>query len=74
MAEGICSNDTGGLTEYECALLAGLPNAPSVYAPDSELAERRTEFVLEKMLECGYITDECMREILSEKSKNNPVI
>lgn len=66
-AKGICGKDTGELTEYECALLAGLPNAPGVYAPDSEFAERRTEIVLENMWECGYITDECMREILSEK-------
>lgn len=71
-AEGICGKDISELTEYECALLAGLPNAPSVYAPNSELSERRTEIVLENMSECGYITEENMRNILS-RSKNNVI-
>lgn len=66
-AEGICGKDIGELTEYECALLAGLPNAPSVYAPDGGLAEKRTEIVLENMSECGYISEEDIRELLLGK-------
>ena len=36
------------LSEYECAMLAGLPNAPTAYSPDTspELAEQRTKQVL----------------------------
>lgn len=66
-AEGICGKNISELSEYECALLAGLPNAPSIYAPDDELAEKRTEIVLENMSECGYISHEDMQELLSEK-------
>lgn len=37
------------LSDYECAMLAGIPNAPSVYSPDvsPKLAAERTEQVLE---------------------------
>ena len=45
------------LTDEQCAVLAGLPQAPSVYSPDEnpELADRRAEQVLAAMRECGYI-------------------
>ncbi|MCM1578361.1 MAG: transglycosylase domain-containing protein [Ruminococcus sp.] len=37
------------LTDYECAMLAGIPNAPSVYSPlvSPRLAAERTEQVME---------------------------
>lgn len=42
----------------EASMLAGVPNAPSVYAPtvNPELAKKRQYHVLNKMLEYGYIT------------------
>ena len=42
---------------YESTLLAGIPNAPSVYAPtkNPELAKQRQAQVLEKMVKCGYL-------------------
>lgn len=45
------------MTDYEATLLAGVPNAPSVYAPTKniELAHKRQKQVLSKMVECGYI-------------------
>lgn len=45
------------LTDEQCAVLAGIPQAPSVYSPDNspELAEQRAEQVLSAMRECGYI-------------------
>ena len=45
------------LTNEQCAVLAGLPQAPSVYSPDvsPELAEQRTQQVLAAMRECGYV-------------------
>jgi len=46
------------LTLPECALIAGLPAAPSVYSPlvDPKMAKKRQELVLQRMLTCGYIT------------------
>lgn len=46
------------LTEYECAMLAGIPQAPSSYSPfqSPRLCRQRTEQVLEGMVECGAVT------------------
>lgn len=45
------------LTDEQCAVLAGLPQAPSVYSPDvsPQLAEQRAGQVIAAMKECGYI-------------------
>lgn len=57
------------LTRLECAELAGIPNAPSKYsvknAPDE--VRKRSEEVLKAMLSAGYINEEDVGEILSEK-------
>ena len=47
------------MTDYEATLLAGVPNAPSVYAPTKnlDLAHKRQKQVLNKMVECGYLTE-----------------
>lgn len=44
----------------EASMLAGVPNAPSVYAPTKnlELAKERQQHVLRKMIKYGYITKE----------------
>ena len=41
-------------------MLAGVPNAPSVYAPtvNPDLAKKRQYHVLKTMVEYGYITNE----------------
>lgn len=46
-------------------MLAGVPNAPSVYAPtvNPDLAKKRQHHVLNKMVENGYITQEQADEI-----------
>ncbi len=48
------------LTLEESALLAGLPKAPSRFNPfvNPELAKKRRDYVLRRMLEEGYITRE----------------
>ena len=45
------------LTDEQCAVLAGIPQAPSAYSPDvsPELAQQRAQQVLKSMRECGYI-------------------
>ncbi|MCI6855019.1 MAG: transglycosylase domain-containing protein [Firmicutes bacterium] len=47
----------GQMNDYECTMLAGIPNAPSVYSPDVNptLAEQRRQQVLVCMAEAGYI-------------------
>lgn len=52
--------DVSQLTLSECALLAGLPQKPSVYSPHENLraAIRRRDVVLNRMCELGYITPE----------------
>lgn len=44
----------------QCAMFAGLPQAPSVYAPNSdfEAAKKRQSEVLARMVSAGYITQE----------------
>lgn len=66
-ARGYFNKKPSELSEYECAMLAGLPNAPSVYSPDEspELARQRLEQVLDSMLANGAITEEKMRELLA---------
>lgn len=48
------------MTEYESTLLAGIPNAPSRYAPtkNPELAAKRQMQVLRRMEACGYFSEE----------------
>ena len=55
-AKGYYGKNVSELSFYECTMLAGIPNAPSVYAPtvNPELAERRRQIVLQTMQEYGY--------------------
>lgn len=48
------------MTDEECIMLAGIPNAPSVYAPtkDPELAKQRQKQVINKMVKYKYLTQE----------------
>lgn len=56
------------LTDSEAVMLAGIPNAPSVYAPTNsyELAKKRQKQVLSKMVEYGYISKEEMNRLYDE--------
>lgn len=47
------------MTDYECTLLVGIPNAPSVYSLDVNpyLAHQRQEKVVDCMVELEYITE-----------------
>ena len=58
------------MTDYECILLAGIPNAPSVYAPTKnlELAKERQRQVMNKMIEYKYLTQEEADEILKQNN------
>ncbi len=54
------------MDDYESTLLAGIPNAPSVYAPtkNPDLAKQRQRQVLDKMIEHDKISREEANEIL----------
>lgn len=62
------------LTLAECALIAGLPQAPSVYSPynNKKLAIERRNQVLGRMLKMRYITKEQYKQALDEKLRLNP--
>ncbi len=68
-AEGYYGKTPSELSDYEAVMLAGLPNAPSVYSPDSnpELAKQRMRQVLKRMEECGKITKEEAEQLQQEE-------
>ncbi len=53
----------------EASMLAGIPNAPSVYAPtiNPDLAKERQAHVLKTMVENEYITQDQANEIINSK-------
>jgi penicillin-binding protein 1A len=62
------------LTLPECAMIAGLPAAPSVYSPlvDPKMAKKRQELVLQRMLACGYITADDEKKAREKKLVTAP--
>lgn len=65
-SRGYFGKEPKDLTDGECIMLAGIPNAPSVYAPtkNMDLAKQRQKQVALKMVEYGYLTEKQMEEIL----------
>lgn len=68
-AAGYFGKPPSEMSEYECAMLARIPNAPSVYSPDgeNELAMQRTEIVLDSMVRNKIITWEDAERIKKEE-------
>ena len=65
-AQGYFEKEPKDMNLYESTLLAGIPNAPSVYAPtkNPELAKQRQAQVLEKMVKYGYLEQSKADEVL----------
>lgn len=65
-AQGYFGKEPSGLSDYEAVMLAGLPNAPSVYSPkeNPELAEQRMRQVLERMEKSHMISEKEALKIL----------
>ena len=65
-ANGYYDKEPIEMDKYESSMLAGVPNAPSIYAPtkNPDLAAQRQRQVLEKMFNYGYITEEEKDNIL----------
>ena len=57
-SQGYFNTDPKDLDLNQASMLAGIPNAPSVYSPsvNPNLAKKRQYHVINKMLEYGYIT------------------
>lgn len=67
-AKGYFEKDLDELTDGEWIMLAGIPNAPSVYAPNvnADLAKQRQKQVIEKMIKYEYLTKNEADKILQE--------
>lgn len=63
---GYFDKEPKDMTDYECTLLVGIPNAPSIYSLDvrPDLAKQRQEKVIECMVDVEYITEEEGNSIL----------
>lgn len=59
-SNGYYNKEPKDLSLYESTLLAGVPNAPSVYAPtiNPDLAKSRQGKVIRSMVEHGYLSEE----------------
>lgn len=67
-AQGYLDKTCTEMTLEDCTMMAGIPNAPSVYAPtvNSDLTRSRQEKVISSMVEYGYLT-----QVDSENLINN---
>ena len=65
-SEGYFGKSPSMMNDWEATLLAGIPNAPSVYSPDAdpELALQRQRQVLQRMVACGKLSRDEAAEIL----------
>ena len=68
-AMGYFDKEPKDMTDYECTLLVGIPNAPSIYSLNvrPDLAKQRQEKVIECMVEVEYITEDEGNQILGEE-------
>lgn len=66
---GYFHKELNEMTDGESVLLAGIPNAPSVYAPtkNPKLAKQRQNQVLKKMVKYKYLTNQEAEKISQEK-------
>lgn len=66
---GYFGKEPNKMTDSESIMLAGIPNAPSVYSPtkNPELAKERQKQVVEKMIKYGYLAESEAIEILNEE-------
>lgn len=70
-SHGYFDKDPKDMNLYESSLLAGIPNAPSVYAPtkNPELAKQRQAQVLNKMVKYKYLSQEDADKVLTMEFK-----
>lgn len=73
-AENYFGKNVDMLSLEECAMLAGLPQAPSRYSPfhNYDKAKNRQTYVLSRMVEDGYITRQQADEAAAKKVSIQP--
>lgn len=66
-SRGYFDKEPEDMTDSECIMLAGIPNAPSVYSPteNPDLAKERQKQVANSMVKNGYLTEEQAEKILN---------
>lgn len=64
---GYFNKTPSGISDYEATLLAGIPNAPSVYSlkKNPDLAKQRQKTVVNAMVDMKYLTNAEANSILS---------
>ena len=70
--QGYFNKQPQDMNLYESTILAGIPNAPSVYAPtkNPELATQRQAQVLEKMVKYDFLDQKQADDILKIDFEN----
>ncbi len=65
-SNGYYNKEPKDLNLDEASMLAGVPNAPSIYAPtvNPDLAKKRQKHVLNAMVEYGYISEAELNSII----------
>ena len=64
---GYLNKSVSEMTLEDCTMMAGIPNAPSVYAPtiNPDLTRSRQEKVISSMVENGYLSEEDANNLIS---------
>lgn len=71
-SKGYFGKEPKEMNLYEETLLAGIPNAPSVYSPtvNPDLSKQRQKQVIHKMLKNNFITKEISDELCKQIDQN----
>lgn len=66
-SNGYYNKEPIDMNKYESSMMAGVPNAPSIYAPtkNPDLASQRQKQVLDKMVRHGYISEDEKNQIIN---------
>ena len=64
--QGYLNKSASEMTLADCTMMAGIPNAPSVYAPTAnpDLTRSRQEKVISSMVENGYLPEEDANKLI----------
>ena len=65
---GYLNIEPSEMTLYDCTMMAGIPNAPSVYSPsvNPDLTKSRQKKVIADMVSYGYLSQEEADKILTK--------